>query len=319
MEPIAHLRVRQDGVLTRRQLLTSGLSPNDVRRQLRRRDLTPVHPGVYVDHTGPLTAQQRRWAGVLSVWPAALSHGSALPQATGTEHPVHVSVERERSPRVTPPWVRLHHTSDLAQRVRWSASPPRVRVEHASLDVAAGLTEDMEVLEVLASVVRSRHTTAARLLDALGSRPRHAGRELVEGLLRDIADGTCSVLEREYRVRVEEPHGLPPAARQLQVVEHGRSRYRDVDYAPYGVVVELDGRTFHADLAQHDDDLERDLATALDRRTTVRVGWGQVFRRACRTAGRIGTLLQVSGWPGSPRTCPECRPGDVVPRIGAAG
>lgn len=88
-------------------------------------------------------------------------------------------------------------------------------------------------------------------------------------------------------------------------------RYRDVDYAPYRLVVEIDGRTFHAWLDQHDHDLERDLDSLVDGRTTVRVGWGQVSRRQCTTALRIGTLLQASGWPGTVRRCPVC-PGDPI-------
>ena len=37
-----------------------------------------MHNGVYVDHTGPLTWLQRAWAGVLAVWPAALTAESVV-------------------------------------------------------------------------------------------------------------------------------------------------------------------------------------------------------------------------------------------------
>ena len=67
----AELLARQDGVVSRQQLLSLGAARHDVERWLRRRDLTRVHPGVYVDHTGPLGWHQRAWAACLLHPPAA--------------------------------------------------------------------------------------------------------------------------------------------------------------------------------------------------------------------------------------------------------
>jgi len=64
------------------------------------------------------------------------------------------------------------------------------------------------------------------------------------------------------------------------------------------VVVELDGRLFHDAATGRDRDLERDLDTATDGRSTVRLGWGQVFERPCSTAAKVGRLLQLAGWSG---------------------
>src|SRR5215211_4316366 len=41
---------------------------NDIQRLVRRRELTPVFEGVYVEHTGPFGADQRAWAAVLYVF-----------------------------------------------------------------------------------------------------------------------------------------------------------------------------------------------------------------------------------------------------------
>ena len=49
----------QCGVVTRAQLVAHGVDAVDVRRRLRRRELTRHTPGVYVTHTGPLTWRQR--------------------------------------------------------------------------------------------------------------------------------------------------------------------------------------------------------------------------------------------------------------------
>jgi hypothetical protein len=80
-----------------------------------------------------------------------------------------------------------------------------------------------------------------------------------------------------------------------------------------GLVVELDGRLFHDSTAQRDRDLDRDLdAAAVADKRTVRVGYGQVFDRACWTARRIELLLTRAGWRGRSRACsPECSLGKV--------
>ena len=124
-------------------------------------------------------------------------------------------------------------------------------------------------------------------------------------MLRDVAHGTCSVLEHGYLHRVERAHGLPRAERQLRGHASVGVVYRDADYGR--VVIELDGRLFHDSTEQRDLDFERDLDVAVEGRTAARLSWGQVFGRPCSTAGKVGALLQRHGWRGSPCRCgPEC-------------
>jgi len=85
-----HLAGVQDGVVGRRQILAAGGTDGDITRLLRRRELTQVYRGVYVNHTGRLTWAQREWAGVLAYWPAALAHASALPDPPTAVLPVSV-------------------------------------------------------------------------------------------------------------------------------------------------------------------------------------------------------------------------------------
>ncbi|SDS37052.1 hypothetical protein SAMN04488570_1731 [Nocardioides scoriae] len=303
----ADLLCRQDGVVTREQLRALGAGEHDIRRWLRRRDLVVVHPGVYVDHTGPLTWRQRAWAATLAVGPAALHGVSALRAAHGVvrpggreDGPIHVAVEHDR--RVRPPeGVVLHRTRGLGGRVRWSASPPCVRPEEAVLDVAAEARDDHTAVAVLADAVQSRVTTTSRLQQALAGRPRMARRHFVGEVLADVGTGACSVLERAYLVDVERAHRLPRGDRQAPTVV-GRPGARDVTYRTRGLVVELDGRLGHSTAADRDRDLQRDLdAAACADLRTVRLGWGQVLGRPCATAGLVATLLGSSVTP-----CPRC-------------
>ena len=315
VDPRLHeLAERQGGVLSRRQMLNAGLDYNDVRRMLRRRDLAQVHPGVYVDHTGPLIWHQRAWAAVLAVWPAALAGESALRADDGpgrraaSDGPVWVAVDRKRSIS-SPDGVRLVHVVGLAQRVRWNLGPPRMTAEDAVLYLAIGARSELTAVGVIADAVQSRRTTADRMLAALAKRHRVPGRPFLVGVLRDVRDGTCSVLEHGYLTRVERPHGLPRGRRQSPA-ESGRRIYRDVEYPEQDAYVELDGRLFHDTARARDADLDRDLNAAVGRRVTLRLGWGQVFDRSCLTAAKVARVLIARGWAAG--TLTPCAPGCPV-------
>lgn len=312
MDALAATLADQHGVISRRQLIDCGVAPSTIQRMLRRRELARMHPGVYLDHTGTPDWQQRAWAAVLFSWPAALSHESALRAAEGPgrrgrdETTIHVAVARDRN-LVPPAGVMLHRTAHLGNRAQWHLGPPRMRYEHAVLDVAADSTADLDAIAVLADACGSRRSTARRLLSAMEERPRQGRRAWLAQILADVAAGTCSVLEHGYLDRVERPHGLPSGRRQSCHRHQGVTTLQDVEYADLGVIVELDGRLFHNSPRQRDRDLDRDLAAAAsDAAVTLRLSWGQVFDHPCRTARSVARVLARHGWTGEPRNCPRC-------------
>jgi hypothetical protein len=318
VDEIARVQARQAGVISRRQILDLGGTMADIERALRRRDLVRMLPGVFLDHTGSPTWLQRAWAGVLYYEPAALGGLSALRAVTGPgwrrhpdNAPIEVAVDTSRNVRALPGY-RPVRRARIEEESQWNASPPRLRIEHAVLDLAATAPSDLEAVAVLTDTVQLRRTTAPRILSALVSRPRIARRAWLQEVLSDIAEGTTSVLEHGYLVRVERPHGLPHGWRQrMETV--GPRRYRDVVYAEFEQVVELDGRLFHDSADARDADLDRDLDAAVERLGTVRLGWGQVFGRPCRTAARLALILRRRGWAGRPRPCgPGCAVVDIV-------
>lgn len=300
----------QAGVVARRQLLATGIAPHEVARLLRRQALVAVHPGVYVDHTGPLLWQQRAWAAVLATWPAALYGRSALAAADGPGSPlradptIHVAISRSRSTPAPLQGVGVHHVPRLEDSVAWHLGPPRQRYEQAALDVAQRTDEELEAIAVLAKACGSGRTTAHRMLQTLADRPRARERMWLESVLRDIARGTSSVLEHGFLTRVERPHRLPAAYRQQRARGSVGVVYRDLTYGD-GAIVELDGRLFHDSTQQRDRDLERDLDAALEGAATVRLGWGQVYQRPCATAAKIGRFLVNRGITVEPRGCAE--------------
>jgi hypothetical protein len=305
--------VDQSGVISRRQILGAGLAEHDIARWVRRRELTPLHPGVYVEHTGEPTWLQSAWAAVLLCSPAALAGESALraaegPGSTRCTRPIEVAIAEERRLEDRP-GVKVTRMPHIEARTLWHLGPPRIRYEEATLDVAARATNDFAALAELARAVQGRRTTAGRLSAALRERDRIARRRWMTGVLEDVAAGTCSVLEHGYLHRVERAHGLARARRQVRDRIGSGVIYRDVEYH-VGLVVELDGRLFHDTTTQRDADLDRDLVTAATGKDSVRLSYGQIFDRPCWTATQVAVLLRNRGWEGRPRRCsPSCMPG----------
>jgi hypothetical protein len=295
---------RQDGVVARRQLVELGATANDLRRWLRRRERVVVHDGVYVNHTGPLRWVNRAWAAVLVCWPAALCGRTAFDLAGDV---LHVAVAFDRN-LVDRPGIRLHRLTDLDDRVLWNLGPPRVRLEHTIVTLCGQAPTRTAALAIAADACRRRRTTPQRLLAELERRPNVKHRRWLRDVFLETAAGVQSALESAYLRRVERPHGLPWSQRQLTERTEQGVVYRDVDYEAYRLVVELDGRIGHFLNEERWDDMDRDLDLALEERLSIRLGWRHTEDQPCRTAGRVGRLLQLRGWPGTVRPCgPSCR------------
>ncbi|MGO3326058.1 hypothetical protein [Gordonia sp. (in: high G+C Gram-positive bacteria)] len=299
---VASLLAAQDGVVARRQVLDCGLDPGDIRRLIRRREWTVVYPGIYVDHTGELTWQQRAWAAVLDAYPAALGYTCVLPDPGPV---IHIVIDQNRTVKRRR-GVVTHRRAGLDASVLWNLGPPRLRVVEAVLDVASAAATQTDAIDALTKAVNARVTTADRLLDALSERTRIRWRKLLHDVLVDIRDGTCSVLEHGYLTNVERPHGLPKPIRQAPTTV-GRKGLRDLDYPDYDLIVELDGWRFHDSAQARDRDLERDLDAAVCAgRLTLRLGAGQVFSRGCVTARKVAKALYHRGWQGEFTSWPRC-------------
>jgi hypothetical protein len=261
---------------------------------------------VYVDHTGPLSWVQRAWAAVLVHWPSALAGGSALaaegmPGYSPPGGPIETVIAHGR--RVDEvAGVDCRTTTSYASVVHDHRSPPRTRVEHAAITVAARANTTDTAVAVLGDVCQTRRTTASRLLEALEHRTRLRHRALLRTVLTDVAAGSCSALERRYLSEVERAHGLPAGERQRRVVTRAGITYRDVHYVRLHTVVELDGRLGHTAAADRAADAWRDLASAADDETTLRVGWVPVLS-PCRLALAVGAVLRAKGWSGRVRRC----------------
>ncbi len=238
---------------------------------------------------------------MLSHWTAAeLSKLTSQPSAL-----IHVTVPAQR--HIHPiPGVLLHRSRRAIQARHPVLAPPRTRIEETTLDLAEVSQDVGDALAWLARACGSRLTTPDRLRTALDSRTRVRWRKALMAGLGDIADGAHSALELRYVSRVERPHHLPRAQRQVRVVQGRRTQYRDALYSEYGVAVETDGAVAHPAEARWRDQ-RRDNAGNVDGIVTMRYSWVDVTQRPCEVAAQVASLLRRHGWPGTPRPCsPSC-------------
>jgi hypothetical protein len=290
------------GVISRRLVIEAGGDDNLIERMIRRNEWRSLHAGVYVDHTGQPTDEQRRIGAVLYGWPAALAGESAL-LANGvrniTEDLIRISVARGRKV-VAPPGVCVTRLKGFDERVQWNRSPPRLRIEEAALEVASRRrlrSGEGDAVALLADLCQQRLSTPDRLLEELAKHPRLPGRPFIHSVLDDVATGAFSLLEQRYLTRVERAHGLPRGIRQERFSNPWRTGFRDVRYPGQAVLVELDGRSGHEFAADRWADLERDLVAVTGVSSPsaspggwwpVRVDWLSWWRDSCRhEAGRV--------------------------------
>jgi hypothetical protein len=305
LDAVSDLLARQDGVVTRGQLLAASLTPAHIDTLVRRRDLVAMHPGVYLTHTGTPTWSQRSWAATLYAGRSALHLGSALHRPgkdAAPTGPIHVAVDWRR--RVAPqPGIHLHRVRGLEDHVQWNLSPPRVRLEVAAVEAAHLAGDELAAISALAAVVGSRRTVADRLRVEVDRRGRLRRRALLTDLLTDLERGTHSVLEHGYLSRVLRPHGLPePTSRQARSEGAAGSEYRDAAHDDLDLNVELDGQ-LHDGSEARDQDADRDLDDLALGKVTPRLRYRQVFATPCRTAARLAVLFRARGWEGVPHAC----------------
>lgn len=290
------LAQRQAGVISREQLVGSGVSDRVIQRLLREGRFERVCHGIYSTAAGGWL--QQAWAGVLIGGPTAVLGGAAAGYLNGLvrEPPAQVVVYSSNWRGRDERWrlVRSQRTG--------SGEPPRTRPAQTVVDLSAELGADA-IVALVAEAVGRRGVRPQELLAALATTTRHPHRRLLEELVGEVAAGSRSPLEWRYARDVERAHGLPRAVRQQSPLPQYRG---DAWYRAYGVLVELDGRAFHSGAAVYAD-MDRDNDHRLLGLVTLRFGWRQVTSTPCQVATTVAAALRHGGWTGSPTGCPRCR------------
>ena len=218
-------RRMQDGVATYAQLTKGGLSRIDIERAVRRNELRRVHPRVYIDHTGPLTWEQRAWAAVLYANPAVLCRVSLeAPRSRDDGMPIHVAIDHSR--KVMPqPGIVIHRMRGLELKA-YGGTPPRLKVEDNALAMANEARSEIDAIARVAEVASRSYVTAAGLQAALDRAHSLSRRKLIQGLVDDLASGThapCSSTATSPRSNVPTVYQEDGASRHGPVPEETSS------------------------------------------------------------------------------------------------
>ncbi|HET7018720.1 MAG TPA: hypothetical protein VFI65_32675 [Streptosporangiaceae bacterium] len=299
----------QDGVISRKQALDCGASPDVIDALLRAERWQMLHRGVYSVFTGQPSKSAALWAAVHRAGPgAALSHGTAAELFGLSDQrcaPIHLSVPVNRQVTSMNGAV-VHRSTRLADAIHPSLLPPRTRLEETVIDLVDQAATFDAALSVVCSATQRRLTTPAKLLVAMSRRSKLRWRSELIKALAEVGAGVHSILEYRYLHRVERPHGLPTAVRQARLDADGRNRYLDNLYCDFALCVELDGLQAHPD-EQRWQDLRRINSIIENGNTVLCYGWIDVNQHACETAVQVGAVLQHLGWQRSPRPCsPVC-------------
>lgn len=279
-----------------------------------------LHRGVVLMHAGAVDWLTRAGAALVVCGPdaalrgpsAAVIHGLLpMPGASGrpgpSAAPIHVVVSSRRRPRPQRGVIVTH--SDAARIIElW---PWRTAYESTVVDLLAEGSPDA-VTALLATALRERKTTVARLRAEAEGRQRLGNRRLVRDLLTEAADGVESPLERRFVHDVLRRHGLPLGIGQWLVAalghvgDVGDHRRFDRGFPEYRVVVELDGALYHHGAALVADRHKSNVA-ARHGWLLLRFGWIDCTRDACASAAEVAVALESRGWVGGLRRCgPTC-------------
>ena len=323
---------RQRDLLTRRQCLGAGLSAHAVDWRLATRRWVGLHEGVYLTRPGRDDWQTLALAALLRCSSGSPAADAAFRGRTAAHlwgllpappSVLDIVVPQRRQVRAS--GVRVTRSMRWDGFVDDRAYPWRTTVAATVLDVATHGTA-ADALSLVARAVQKELVSAAQLRQELTARGGHRHSRTLRGALADVDDGAQSGAELLYVRDVERAHGLPSSVSQSPS-DVGRRRWHDHEYAPYRLIVEVDGRLGHEQWSDRVRDGRRDrLLLGCDRATT-RVFWADVAVTPCHTALEIAAVLTARGWTGRVRPCRRagcpvrsaslCRPDPVITGSGA--
>jgi hypothetical protein len=288
---LADLAAQQHGVVERQQLLALGIRRGSIEARLDRRQLHPIHRGVYaVGHE--LVSLEGGWmAAVLASGRGSfLSHRSAgrlwrlLPQ-----HASLPEVTRPGGWRASP-GIRTHRSQLRNDETDLVLGIPVTSLSRTLLDLAAVLSWS-KLEHALNEAERLRLTDRVSLPELLR---RHPGRRGIAKLRVILADPLAGVVRSELEARFRSlvtAWGLPRPEVNVLVPAQGRVHEVDCLWRSERLIVELDGRAFHDTSAAFHLDRERDRRLAAAGWRVVRLTWRQLHDDAAAVAADLRGLL----------------------------
>lgn len=300
-DPWESLLFRQHGVVSRRQALMF-LSTKVLRGRVSSERWQLRHRGVYVTHTGPLTARQQLWAAALAVGgttPALLGGLSAL-EIHGlrrfTRSVIDVVIPAARRDHDPPAGVRVHRTTVLSEvDIGAGTDPPSIQPPRAVVDAAQWARSDHEARTIIAMSFQQRLVGGDQIHEVLGRMRVVHRRTLIARTAADAREGSETVTELGL-VELCRGGGLPIPSRQVYRCDSsGRTRYLDAYFDEWNIRVEVDG-AHHMEAEQWWSDMSRHNALSVRGEVLLRFPGWMVRERPAEVVATIRGALLAAGW-----------------------
>ncbi len=289
------LALQQDGVVTYRQAISAGLTPEAIRHRLLVGVWQRLVRGSYYLHPGEVPLRSRCRAALLgSSGRAVISHLTAghLHRLDGLPPVVRVDVTvSPMQPRRSSRLVSAHRAELEGEEWVWLDGLPVTSAGRTCLDLARTQPRVIAVRSV-ESALRQRHVDGAELVRvATGARGWPGVRRLQTAMA--LADQRSeSLLETGGRLVLQDA-GLVPDEVQLRILDRDGHLVARADLAWLAqlVVVEFDGLAPHAGRAAFRHDRRRQNALLNSGWLVLRFTWEDVFGRPAYVVQEVRCAL----------------------------
>jgi hypothetical protein len=283
---IAQVAGKQNGSITRDQLLGLGLGDGGIAWRVKIGRLFRVFRGVYSVGRRPLSVQEWASAAVLACGPgAALSHASALVLWGYWRHwetPIEVTVVGDRRSK----GIRVHRSTTLRRRDVTTQLGVRVTTPaQTALDMAPRLT-DKALKRLVNNMLNSLWSNEDQFAETIARHPHAPGAKRIAKLLGLPGTPTRSGWEDDFPAFCEK-YGLPAPVMGVPMFGY----VADAVFVEERVIVELDSRGFHMGSIAFESDRDRDADMLAHGYVTVRITWERIDERPQREAARLHKIL----------------------------
>ena len=283
---IRELATRSHGVVTRRELLDLGVTPEEIKTRLRKGVLIPTHRGVFrVGHHAP-SIEATYLGAVKACGSGALLAGRAAAHLWGLikispPQPEVLTPNDRRIPGVITHRARRTELRDPAE----SNGIPVTSVPRTLVDIASSLPEPALARACHEAGVRFR-TTPRQVEAVLERLPNAAGRAKLRRVIGAKVPVTLSRLESRFLARLREAR-LP-----LPVTNKVAGSHRvDCRWPEHRLTVELDSYRFHNSRHSWEQDRLREREARLRGDEFRRYAWTDVFEAPAFMLSELRELL----------------------------
>lgn len=287
----------QDGVVSRRQLLTLGVTRWQIRAELVAQRWRAHGRQAIAVHTGELTGRGPYWYATFEAGPRSAIDGHSALVLAGLKNstPTHTRVSIPRgAPAVQRPGLNVRQTRRLQPDDVITAGVRRVRPAIAAVRAGLWARSDRQAATLLAMTVQQGLATAEEVGVALLRVRRDKRRRFLEVIVLDLLSGAHALGELDF-ARLCREHKLPEPDRQALRTSPAGNAYLDVWWDRYGVVVEVDG-VQHRWVQASIPDALRQNRVSIEGETVLRVPVLGLRVASAEFMAQVAEALRSGGW-----------------------